>query len=194
MIRAALLLALCLALSACGLTAPNSGPGFANLDSPGVLDTDREMVLSIGPTLLRLAAKHTDNEPEVQALLRSLDGVRIRIYEIDGDPSRVASKLDRMRTRLENEGWTPVILVREGEERTQMLVRSSGRVVHGMTLLSSDGESEAVMINLIGDIQPRYFSDVMVALDIEEGGAQDVEVAEESDHESNPPKGRGKAG
>jgi hypothetical protein len=185
---------LCLALSACGLTAPNSGPGFANLDSPGVRDTDREMVLSIGPTLLRLAAKHTENEPEVQALLRSLDGVRIRIYEIDGDPSRVASKLDRMRTRLENEGWTPVILVREGEERTQMLVRSSGRVVHGMTLLSSDGDSEAVMINLIGDIQPRYFSDVMVALDIEEGGAQDVEVAEESDQESNRSKGRRKTG
>ena len=176
-IRAPALLGICLLLSACGLTAPRSDPGYANLDSPGVLDTDRELALSIGPTLLRFAANHLDDEPEIQALLRSLNGVRLRIYEIDGDPTRVAARMDRMQGRLQNDGWIPVMLVRSEDERTQLLLKSTGDLVHGLTLLASDGDSEAVVINLIGDIEPQFFSDVMVALDIDEGGAQEVQVA-----------------
>ena len=177
MIRAAALITVCLGLSACGLTAPRGGPGFASLESPGLLDTDREMSLSIGPTLLHFAASHVDDDPEVKALVRSLDGVRIRIYEIDGDAARVARNLDRMQAHLEDDGWEPVMLIRSAEERTQLLLKASPRRVYGLTLLVSDGESEAVVINLIGDIRPEFFSDVMVALDIDEGGAQEVEVA-----------------
>lgn len=171
-------LAACLALSACGLTAPRSGPGYANLDSPGVLDTDREIAISVGPTLLRFAANHIEDDPQTEALLRNLEGVRIRVYEIDGDPARVARRMDRMQTNLEDDGWEPVMLVREEDERTQLLLKTTGNVVHGMTLLSSDGDSEAVVINLIGDIRPENFGNVMVALDIDEGGAQDVQVAD----------------
>ncbi|MDX1555795.1 MAG: DUF4252 domain-containing protein [Xanthomonadales bacterium] len=174
----ALSLALSLTISACGLTAPRGEPGYADLESLGVWDTDRQMALSIGPTLLRFAARHVDDEPEIQALLRSLDGVRIRIYEIDGSAARVASRMDRMQSHLEDDGWQPVMLVRQGQERTQLLLKTSHGVTHGLTLLTSDGEHEAVVINLIGDIEPRYFADVMVALDIEEGGAQGVQVAE----------------
>ena len=177
MIRAVGILVASLAVSACGLTAPRSGPGFADLESPGVWDTDRQMALSIGPTLLRLAARHVEDDPEVQALLRSLDGVRIRIYEIDGDASRVARRIDAMQAHLEDDGWVPLMLVRERDERTQLMLKTSHGVNHGLTLISSDGESEAVIINLIGELRPELFSDVMVALDIEEGGAQHVEVA-----------------
>lgn len=165
-----------LTLAACGLTAPKSGPGFAELASPGIWDTDRQFAISLGPTILRFAASHIDDDPEVEALLRSLDGVRIRVYEIDGDSSKVADRMDLMQDDLRGDGWAPVMIVREGNERTHLMLKSSGGEVHGMTLLSSDGESEAVVINLIGDIQPEMFSDVMVALDIDEGGAQDVEV------------------
>lgn len=178
MTRGVAVVGLSLLLAACGLTAPRGEPGFARLDSPGVLDTDREFSISIGPTLLRFAARHIDDDPELVALLRSLDGVRIRIYEIDGDPSRVAGNMDRMQARLADDGWEPVMLVRSADERTQLLLKSSRGQICGLTLLASDGDSEAVVINLIGDIQPQYFSDVMVALDIEDGGAQDVEVAD----------------
>jgi hypothetical protein len=176
--KLAALLTLSLVLSACGLTAPHDGPGYAELDSLGVLDTDREFVISIGPSLLRFAAKHVDDEPEIQRLLRSLEGVRIRVYEIDGDPSRVASRMDRMQGRLEADGWVSVMLVRAEQERTHLLLKSTKGQVHDLTLLASDGDSEAVVINLIGDIQPQYFSDVMVALDIDDAGAQEVKVAE----------------
>ena len=164
-------------LSACGLTAPRSSEGFADLESLGVRDTDSVMTLSLGPSVLRFAASHMDDEPETRELLKSLDGVRIRIYEIDGDAGRVAARIEDMSTHLQDDGWEPVMLVREENETTHMLLRTVDGRICGMTVLVSDGESEAVVVNLMGDIKPDQFGEVMVALDVDSPGVDDVKVA-----------------
>ena len=163
-------------ISACGITAPNHNAGFADLESLGLRDTDRVMNISIGPTLLHFAARHIDDDPEVRDLLKSLDGVRVRIYEIDGDAGRVASRISTMSRHLQTDGWEPVLLAREGSEETHMLIRMVNGNISGMTVLTSDGESEAVVVNLMGDIQPEQFGDVMVALDVDAPGVEDVKV------------------
>ncbi len=172
--KAGLVLAAILMLCACGITAPRSNEGYANLDSLGVFDTDRTMALSIGPTMLNIAAWAVDDEePEIAALLRDLDGVRIRIYEIDGDAERVARRVKKMSSRLREDNWQPVVLIQEDSEQTHMLMRSDGDRILGLTLITSD-RKEAVVINLMGHLDPNHFSDVMVALNVD---APDVEVA-----------------
>jgi len=161
------LVLICLLLSGCGLTAPRSNAGYADLDSLGVKDVDRVMTLSIGPALLRFAASHVDDDPEVRDLLRGLDGVRIRIYEIDGDAARVASRIGNISTQLQDDGWEAILSISEGSEATYMLLRMVDQQIRGMTVLVSDGDSEAVVINLMGEIRPEQFGDVMVALDVD---------------------------
>lgn len=177
------LIALCLLLSAvllssCGITAPRGSEGYAELESLGVLDTDRTMNLSIGPTLLRFAARHIDDEPELVDMLESLEGVRIRIYEIDGNAEKVGARMDRMSTHLRDDGWEPVALIREENEQTHMLLRMNGTRIRGLTVLTSDGVSEAVVVNLMGEIDPRHFSDMMVALEVDAPGVQTIQVAD----------------
>jgi hypothetical protein len=172
-------LAVVLSVAACGLTAPRSNDGFADLDSLGIADTDRVLTLSVGPALLRFAANHIDDDPEAEALLRSLDGVRIRIYAIDGDAGRVLTRMDRMSRELQADGWEPVMLVRSESEQAHMLLKVVGEQIRGMTVLVCDGESEAVIVNLMGAIEPRQFGGVMVALDVDAAGAQRVEPAAE---------------
>jgi hypothetical protein len=168
---------LAIALSACGLTAPRSNDGYADLESLGMRDTDKVMTLSIGPTLLRFAASHVDDDPEVRELLKALDGVRIRIYEINGDTGRVAARIDNMSRHLQDDGWEPVMLIREEDEATHMLLRTVDGQIRGMTVLVSDGESEAVVINLMGEIKPQQFGEVMLALDTDMPGIEDVQPA-----------------
>jgi hypothetical protein len=165
-------------LSACGLTAPKSSMGYADLESLGLADTDRVLALSIGPSLLHFAARHVDNDPQTKALLQSLDGVRVRIYEIDGDAARVAGRIDRMSANLQDEGWEPVVLVREDKETVHMLLRTVDGRIHGMTVLVSDGDREAVVVNLMGDIRPDQFGDVMVALDVGTPGVESIQPAD----------------
>ncbi len=168
-------------ISACGITAPRDNDGYADLESLGMLDTDRVMTISIGPALLHFAAGFMDDEPETRDLLRSLDGVRIRIYEINGDASRVAQRIYRMSEHLQEDGWQPVLLVREQDEEVHMLLRMKNDHISGMTVLVSDGESEAVIVNLMGEIRPEQFGDVMVALEVDAPGVDDVQVAQTGD-------------
>jgi hypothetical protein len=164
-----------LSLAACGITAPRGSEGFADLDSLGLTDTDRVLKLSFGPTVLNFAARHSEGDPDAQALLRGLDGVRIRVYEIDGDATRVAARMHSMSEKLVAGGWERVMLVRSAGEQAHMLIRFSDERICGMTVLVSDGESEAVVINLMGEIQPRQFSEVMVALDVDAAGVEEVQ-------------------
>ena len=165
---------LALTLTACGITAPRSNDGYANLDSPGISETNRTMSLSLGPTVLRFAARFLDDDPETQALLRSLDGVRVRIYEVDGDSEVIAQNFTHMGTKLNKDGWEPVMLIREEGELVQMFAKASGTGIQGLTIVSSDDE-EVVVVNVMGDIDPRYYSDVMVALDVDD--APEVQIA-----------------
>ena len=160
--------------SSCGITEPLSNDGYANLDSPGMSDTNRTMSLSLGPTVLRFAARFMDDEPETQALLRSLDGVRIRTYEVNGDNERIAQNFEHMGKKLDNDGWQPVMLVREEGELVQMYAKPSNGGMQGLTIVSAD-EEEVVVINIMGDIDPAYYKDVMLALDVED--APDVQLA-----------------
>jgi hypothetical protein len=154
-------------LSSCAITAPRGNEGFANLDSPGIADTDRTMTLSLGRTTLRFAARFLDDEPETQALLRSLDGVRIRIYEVTGDTGRIAHRFERMGARLSRDGWQPVMLVHDDDELVQMYAKSSGKGMCGLTIVSAD-DDEVVVVNIMGDIEPEQFGDVMVALNVDD--------------------------
>ncbi len=153
-------------LGGCGLTASRSNPGYANLDSLGMNDVDNVMTLSLGTGLLRFAAKYTGDDPQTQALLNGLDGVRVRIYEIDGDATRVAMRMNRMGDRLQNQGWNPVAVMSDEDETVHMLLKSDNERMVGMIVLVAD-ESEAVIVNLMGELQPEMFSDAMVALDVD---------------------------
>jgi len=175
--RLAGMVCLCMVLSACGLAAPRSSDGFADLDSLGASDVDQVMTLSIGPALLHFAASHVDDDPEVRELLNGLDGVRIRVYEIDGDASRVAARMGTMSRHLQDDGWEPVLSIKQGSEAAHMLLRVVNEQICGMTVLVSDGDSEAVVINLMGEIRPEQFGEVMVALDVDTPGVESVAAA-----------------
>jgi len=173
-VRLVALLSAALVLSSCGITAPRSNDGFANLDSPGMGDTNRTMTISLGPTTLRFAARFMDDEPETQALLRSLDGVRVRIYEVTGDHERIAQNFEHMGQKLNNDGWEPVMLIREEGELVQMYAKPSNGGIKGLTIVSAESD-EVVVVNIMGDIDPVYYSNVMVALDVDD--APDVQIA-----------------
>ncbi|MGA9572429.1 MAG: DUF4252 domain-containing protein [Lysobacterales bacterium] len=161
-------------LSSCGIAAPRSNAGYANLDSPGIADTDRTLSLSLGKATLRFAAHFLDDEPETQALLRSLDGVRVRIYQVNGDSGRIARNFERMGVKLSKDGWEPVMLINQEDELVQMFAKQTASGMQGLTIVSADAD-EVVVVNVMGNIEPEKFSDVMVALNVED--APEVHLA-----------------
>jgi hypothetical protein len=165
---------LAISLSACGITAPKGNDGYANLDSPGMADTNRTMSLSLGPTTLRFAARFMDDDPETQALLRSLEGVRVRTYEVHGDVRTITQNFKHMGEKLGKDGWESIMLVKEEGELTQMYAKFSDSVIKGLTIVSVDDE-DVTVVNVMGDLEPSQYSDVMVALDVDD--APEIQIA-----------------
>lgn len=168
------MLGLAALLAGCGITAPKSNAGYADLDSLGVFDTDRVVSISIGPSLLRFAARYTDDDPETRALLRSLEGVRVNVYELTGDASSISARLERMSERLLSDDWQAVMLVRDERELTQMLMKTERDRICGLVVMSL-GAEEAVLINVMGDLRPELFAGTMAALNVVH--APDLEIA-----------------
>ncbi|MEP5766677.1 MAG: DUF4252 domain-containing protein [Halieaceae bacterium] len=158
----------------CGITASSHDEGFADLDSLGFRDVDRTMSLSLGPTLLSIAASSTGDDPQTQALLQNLNGVRVKTYDITGSHERVEHRIDTMSRKLQDDGWQPVVMVQGEGERTVMLVKVRGELMLGITVITCDAE-EAVIVNVMGELQPDMFSEAMVALDVD---VPDVQVAQ----------------
>jgi len=156
-----------LSLSACGVSGNlRSDPGFAAFKSPGILDTDRKFALSLGPLPLRLARAVMDEDPEITALLRGLKAVRIYIYDIDADSERVKRRLELTATELTEQGWMPIITVREDEGLISALVKMDHEnQIRGLVVIAQD-RSELILVNLIGQIRPEMFSVYMAELDI----------------------------
>lgn len=172
----AILLMLCISLGACGITAPQRDAGFADVDSLDWREVDHNFSLSLGPTLLGLAASVIEDDPQTEELLRSLYGVRVKVYQVEpGEAEAVSHDLNQMSKDLIEQEWEPVVLVREQGESTHMLVKMEGERIRGLTVLTSDGE-EAVFLNVMGNLQPELFNQAIAALNVP---APEVQVAQE---------------
>ena len=155
-----------LLVGSCGITAPRSSEGFADLDSLGFADTDSTMSLSLGPTVLRMAAGSVDDDPATRELLLNLDGVRVKTWDVVGGQQRVAQRIDEMSLKLQRQGWEAVISVQEQNERTHILVKMNGPDIAGLIVINMDAQ-EAVIVNVMGNLSPQMFTKTMVALEVD---------------------------
>jgi hypothetical protein len=150
----------------CGLTASSHNEGFADLNSLQMpASVDHQLTLSLGPSVIWLAARFAGHEPEIQAVLRGLDGVRIKVYDITGDADGAATELGMLSNELQGQNWEPVLRVKEDGEQADLLVKTSDETVLGLVLLVID-DTEAVVINVMGELQPEQLAGTLAALDL----------------------------
>jgi len=159
-------LVVCVSLTGCGITASSASDGYADLDSLGSVDVEQTMSLSLGPTLLKFASMNVDHDPDTKIVLEGLDGVRVKTYDVVGNAARVGERIDRMSSKLQEQGWMPIVWVREHNERTVMLVKTVDERILGITVLNTDLR-EAVVINVMGELRPEMFAETMAALDVD---------------------------
>lgn len=176
---------LALTLSACGITAGGlrNDPGYADLDYPGWREADKEFGISVGRLPLRFAAWviDDDDEPELTAMLKDLKGMRIRVYEVQGDEQRVYGRISESGKRLEKDGWERVVTVNDDDENVLVMIKADKTKISGMAVLTADRD-EAVFVNVIGNIRPEFFNEILDSVDADVD-VPDIELAEKTNQE-----------
>lgn len=169
-----------LLLAAASMAAALSTQSFAADFEPGYVDigqlmpsTKGEFVeVNLSPGLLKFAAKIASRqEPEAAALIANLRRVRVNVVDLD-DSNRqgTTEQIQAVRTRLESQGWTPMVTVREregGDNVTVHAMQKGDDAIEGLVVTVLSEKGEAVFVNIVGSISADQIATIAEQLNIE---------------------------
>ncbi len=145
-----------LALVSSALAGGGNEPGYVDIGAltPGAKGQFVEVNLPAG--LIKFAARLAKaQEPDVAELLANLKSVRVNVVGLDdGNRADTVGKIEAARRKLEGDGWTKVVTVREpGGDNVDVHVRQKNDdVIEGLVVTVLDRKGEAVFVNIVGNI------------------------------------------
>jgi Skp family chaperone for outer membrane proteins len=163
-----------------GLAALLTASAFAADTEPGYIDMGQlvpsakgEYVeINLSPGMLKFAAKIVaKQEPAAAALIGNLKRVRVNVVSLDdGNRKGTIEQMEGIRRKLESQGWTQMVNVREkegGDNVNVHIKQASEDVIEGLVVTVIGKKGEAVFVNLVGNIHADQIAEVASALNID---------------------------
>lgn len=137
----------------------SSHAGHVDIDwSKAVGDQQPSVQVMLDRPLLKMVASASkQSDADLNALIAQLAFVRVSVYEdLKAEAGKVVETVDGAVAALSSKGWSTVAKVREGEDRVDVLMKSSGENIVGFVVIVSES-TELVFVNIAGDIDPEEF-------------------------------------
>jgi len=165
-----IVLTLMLALAAAAGHAQNleSQPGYVPIDKLGLFPPDKVSVeINLEGPLLHLVAAATKDDPAFSSVMAGLKSIKLQVFPLKGeDAGAVRVKIERAVKWLEARGWKSTMRVRDQGQETFIYLKEADGKVQGLTLLSFDPKDEAVVINIVGRIDPAQIGSIAQGLHV----------------------------
>jgi hypothetical protein len=132
-------------------------PGYVSIESLGLFPgDDLEVEINLdGPLLNMVAAATKKDDPQFSSVMAGLKSIQVQVYPLKGvDAGAIRTKIGRAVHLLEERGWKSTVRVKDKGEETYIYLKESGGRIAGLTLLSMSPGEEAVVINIVGRIDP----------------------------------------
>ena len=156
-----------LAVSAFAAESEAGAIDFGTFDPP----KDGEFIeINVSRGLISMAARLTaESEPEVAEILDGLKAIRVNVIGLDsGNRAEVRERIDKVRKQLDSAGWERLVTVKEGDEDIGVFAKLRGEeAIEGVAITVIEGDSEAVFVNVVGDVRPEQLAAVAERLNIE---------------------------
>ena len=113
--------------------------------------------INLSSAMLKFAARiAARQEPEAAELIRNLKSIRVNVVGLD-DSNRDSTieQIEGVRRKLEAQGWTKMVTVREknGGDNVDVHVMQRGEEsIDGLVVTVLDKKGEAVFVNIVGNI------------------------------------------
>lgn len=120
--------------------------------------------------LIAMAARLVERqEPDVAQLLRGLQSVHVNVVGLDDqNRAEVRNRFESLRAELEAQGWERVVSVRQKQEDVGVYLKTRGdEAVEGVVVTVIEGDREAILVNVVGDLRPEKFAEIGERLHLE---------------------------
>lgn len=128
--------------------------------------------INLSPAMLKFAARiAARQEPEAAELIRNLKSIRVNVVGLD-DTNRAATveQIESVRRKLETQGWTKLVTVREKNDGDNVDVHVKQRgeeAIDGLVVTVIDRKGEAVFVNIVGNINADQIAKIADKFDLE---------------------------
>lgn len=157
-------------------------PGYFPVEDLGILPEESinlEINLT-GPMMKFIALATDEDEPELSKLVEGLESIRVRGADLESIGTEgVRSGIRNASEKLAEHGWTSMVRIRDDEEEVHIYFKDQDGEMVGLTVLSLEND-EAMLINLVGKIDPSALASLGDSLDLPqlEKAAQDARDSE----------------
>lgn len=166
MLVAAVTLVLSIAPALAQEDALKGYPGYVDFGSLGDIFGEPTVQIAVGESLLNLVGSLSAKEdPEAAELFSRLNGVRVNVFE---NTEVSAEGFDFVRdasSKLASLGWESVVTVNSEDEQVRIFMKIAEDRVQGITVMAVE-PTEAVFVNVIGDLNPEELEKVMDNFDV----------------------------
>lgn len=159
-----------LAVSAGLAQKPQDQPGYFPIQELDLFPRDKLSVeVNLEGALLRMIAEATRVEDaDFSAVISSLKSIQVQVFPLAGvDEGAIKIKIGRAVRWLEDRGWHATVRVREQDQETYIYLKEADGKIAGLSLLSLEPGEEAVVINIVGRIDPAQIGRLGQSLHIE---------------------------
>ena len=117
--------------------------------------------------MLEVAAGAMEQEsPDLAEMVSQLERVRVQVGAPEGaDAAAVTASFNAAVSRLETSGWKRILSVEEDEEQVYIFAREMEGTIAGLTVLVNDSAEEIVVVNIVGNIDPRVLGRLIANMD-----------------------------
>jgi hypothetical protein len=152
-------------------------PGYVDFGELNSIFGEPTVQISIGKSLLGLVSTlSAEEDPQAAELFRKLNGVRVNVFETEGMAAGAFDLVKDIAGKLSTQGWESVVTVNSADEQLRVFIKLNGETVDGITVMAIE-DTEAVFVNVIGNINPADLQRVMDNFDVNIG-SDGVEVEE----------------
>jgi hypothetical protein len=158
------------ALAASALAADE--PGYVDIGQLMPSEKGEFVEVNLSPALLKFAARIAKHhEPDAAEIVGDIKRIRVNVVGLD-DSNRAATieKIEGVRAKLEQQGWTKMVTVRERNDGDNVAVFAKMRdddTIDGLVVTVIDRKGEAVFVNIVGTINPDKIAALADKYDIE---------------------------
>ncbi len=159
-----------LALGASALAAEE--PGYVDIGQMLPSSDGKFVEVNLSPALLKFAARIAKHhEPDAAEIVGDIKRIRVNVVGLD-DTNRdeTIAKIENVRAKLEQQGWTRMVTVREGDDGDNVAVFAKVRDdenIDGVVVTVIDRKGEAVFVNIVGNISADKIGALAEKYDIE---------------------------
>jgi len=158
LIRISLGVALLAAAVTVNLHADPATPGHVDFGKFSPSSSGAQFVeVNISSNLIAMVTRlGASAEPEIAEVLHGLQGIRVNVIGLDDDNrAGILKRVKSIREDLDAKGWDRVVAVQEKDQDVAVHLKTrGGDAVQGVAVTILVDNKQAVLVNVVGDIQP----------------------------------------